>query len=73
MLDRVFTAECELCSTKFETDPGECPVCGGTSIRAIRETVAAVAAIPVPTGRTKPPAALRRGAARVRSAGGGDI
>lgn len=57
---RCFVAECELCRTKFETDPGECPVCGGTSIRAIRETVAAAEAIPVPTGRTKPPAALRR-------------
>ena len=68
MLDRVYTAECELCRTKFETDPGECPVCGGTSIRAIRETVAAAEAIPVPTGRTKPPAALRRGAASSRRA-----
>ena len=68
MLDRVYTAECELCRTKFETDPGECPVCGGTSIRAIRETVAAAEAIPVPTGRTKPPAALRRGATPPRRA-----
>ena len=65
---RCFVAECELCRTKFETDPGECPVCGGTSIRAIRETVAAAEAIPVPTGRTKPPAALRRGTARPRRA-----
>ena len=52
---RTYVAECELCHTKFEADPGECPVCGGTSIRAIRETVAAAEAIPVPTGRTKPP------------------
>ena len=68
MLDRVYTAECELCRTKFETDPGECPVCGGTSIRAIHEEVATAEAIPVPTGRTKPPAALRRGAAATRRA-----
>ena len=68
MLGRVYTAECELCRTKFEADPGECPVCGGTSIRAIRETVAAAEAIPVPTGRTKPPAALRRGATSSRRA-----
>ena len=60
MLGRVYTAECELCRTKFEADPGECPVCGGTSFRAIREAVAAAEAIPVPTERTKPPAALRR-------------
>ena len=59
-MTRVYTAECELCRTKFEAAPGECPVCGGTSIRAIREAVAAAESIPVPTGRTKPPAALRR-------------
>ncbi len=68
MLGRVYTAECELCRTKFEADPGECPVCGGTSFRAIRETVAAAEAIPVPTGRTKPPVAVRRGATPPRRA-----
>lgn len=60
MLGRLFTAECELCRTKFEADPGECPVCGGTSFRAIREAVAAAEAIPVPTGRTKPPRGIRK-------------
>ena len=60
---RYFVAECTLCRTKFETALKECPVCGGTSMRAIRETVAAAEAIPVPMGRTKPPAALRRRAA----------
>lgn len=57
---RTFVVECELCRTKFEADPGECPVCGSASLRAIREAVAAAEDIPVPTGRTKPPAALRR-------------
>ena len=57
---RTYVAECELCHTKFEADPGECPVCGGASMRAIREAVAAAEDIPVPTGRTKPPRALRK-------------
>ena len=68
MLGRLFIAECELCRPQFATDPGDCPVCGGTSIRAIREEVATAEAIPVPTGRTKPPAALRRGAGAPRRA-----
>ncbi len=66
MIGRVFTAECELCRTKFETDPGECPVCGGASFRAIRETVAAAEAIPVPTKKTLPPRGMRKRAAAAK-------
>ena len=67
-MTRVFVAECPLCHTKFESDPGACPVCGSAPLRAIREAVAAAEAIPEPTRRTLPPAALRRGAARPRRA-----
>ena len=69
-MTRVYVSECSLCRTKFETAPGECPVCGSASLRAIRETVAEAEEIPAPTRRTLPPAAMRRrGATAPRRAG----
>ena len=56
---RVFVAECPLCRTKFETNPGSCPVCGGAELRAIHERMEAPTPIPVPTRKTPPPAAVR--------------
>ena len=58
---RVFVAECELCHTKFTEPTTECPVCGGTSIRAIREAVPAPKTIPKPALRKTPsPKAAKR-------------
>ena len=58
---RVFVAECELCHTKFTEPTTECPVCGGTLIQAIRETVPAPKTIPKPALRKTPsPKAARR-------------
>ncbi len=50
---RVFVAECPLCRTKFETNPGSCPVCGGAELRAIHERMEAPTPIPVPTRKTQ--------------------
>ena len=52
---RVFVAECELCHTKFTEPTSECPVCGGTAIRAIREAVPSPKTIPKPSLRKTPP------------------
>lgn len=58
---RVFVAECALCHTKFTEPTTECPVCGGTLIRAIREAVPAPKTIPKPALRKTPsPKAARR-------------
>lgn len=58
---RVFVAECALCHTKFTEPTAECPVCGGTSIRAIREAVPAPKTIPKPSLRKTPsPKAAKR-------------
>ena len=51
---RVFVAECALCHTKFTDSPAECPVCGGTAIRAIHEAVPAAKTIPRPALRKTP-------------------
>ena len=57
---RVFVAECSLCHTKFTEPLAECPVCGGVSIRAIRESVPSPAAIPDPSRRKTPPPKVPR-------------
>ena len=58
---RVFVAECELCHTKFTEPTSECPVCGGTAIRAIREAVPPPKTIPKPSLRKTPsPKAAKR-------------
>ena len=51
---RFFLAECALCHTKFTDSPAECPVCGGTAIRAIHEAVPAAKTIPRPALRKTP-------------------
>ena len=51
---RVFVAECALCHTKFTEPTTECPVCGGTSLRKIREAVPAPKTIPKPALRKTP-------------------
>ncbi len=51
---RLFVAECALCHTKFTDSLAECPVCGGTAIRAIREAVPAPKTIPKPALRKTP-------------------
>ena len=52
---RVFVAECMFCHTKFMESPAECPICGGASIRAIRESVPKPETIPEPSIRKTPP------------------
>ena len=66
---RVFVAECELCHTKFTEPTSECPVCGGTTIRAIREAVPPPKTIPKPSLRKTPPpkAAKRRTPTKAKS------
>ena len=58
-MTHTYVAECPLCRTKFETNPGSCPVCGGTELRAIHERMDVPTPIPVPTRKTPPPAAVR--------------
>ena len=58
---RVFVAECALCHTKFTDSLAECTVCGGTSLRKIREAVPAPKTIPKPALRKTPsPKAAKR-------------